>query len=142
MSAYKKIKCNIVDKDTLVKALKIIGFEPLMHDLPQHLRGYRNDIRKDLANIIVPKEQINSLFTGSSNDLGFLWNEEEAKYEIICSEYDSKFNIDQRIVQAYTKVVIEEALEKQGYKIKVNIVDEDLQKRKQMQIDIVARKII
>jgi hypothetical protein len=38
--------------------------------------------------------------------------------------------------------VIEEALEKQGYKIKVNIADEDLQKRKQMQIDIVARKII
>jgi len=142
MSAYKKIKCNIVDKDTLVKALKTIGFEPSIHETPQNLRGYRNDIRKDLAEIIVPKEQINSLFTGASNDLGFLWNEEETKYEIICSEYDSKFNIDQRVVQAYTKVVIEEALEKQGYKIKVNIADEDLQKRKQMQIDIVARKII
>jgi hypothetical protein len=142
MSAYKKIKCNIVDKETLVKALKTIGFDPLINETPQNLRGYRNDTRKDLAEIIVPKEQINSLFTGASNDLGFLWNEEETKYEIICSEYDSKFNIDQRVVQAYTKVVIEEALEKQGYKIKVNIADEDLQKRKQMQIDIVARKII
>ena len=142
MSAYKKIKCNIVDKDTLIKALKTIGFDPLIHEAPQNLRGYRNDIRKDLAEIVVPKEQINSLFTGASNDLGFLWNEEEAKYEIICSNYDSRFNIDQRIVQAYTKIVIEEALEKQGYKIKVNIADEDLQKRKQIQIDIVARKII
>jgi len=38
--------------------------------------------------------------------------------------------------------VIEEALEKQGYKIKVNIADEDLKKRKQAQIEIVARKLI
>ncbi len=142
MSAYKKIKCNIVDKDTLVKALSTIGFEPFIHDLPHNLRGFKNDIRQDTAEIIVPKEQINSLFTGASNDLGFKWNEEESKYEIICSEYDSKFNIDQRVIQAYTKVVVEEALEKQGYKIKVNIADEDLKKRKQIGIDIVARKII
>jgi|LauGreDrversion4_2_1035121.scaffolds.fasta_scaffold145543_2 hypothetical protein len=142
MSAYKKIKCNIIDKETLVKALSSIGFEPLVHDLPQHLRGYRNDIRKDTAEIIVPKEQINSLFTGASNDLGFKWNEEESKYEIVCSDYDSKFKIDERVIQAYTKVVIEEALDKQGYKIKVNVADEDLKKRKQTQIEIVARKII
>ena len=36
MSAYKKIKCNIVDKDTLIKALKTIGFDPLIHEAPQN----------------------------------------------------------------------------------------------------------
>ena len=36
----------------------------------------------------------------------------ESKYEIVCSDYDSKFKIDERVIQAYTKVVIEEALEK------------------------------
>jgi hypothetical protein len=46
------------------------------------------------------------------------------------------------VIQAYTKVVLEEALEKQGFKIKVNIADTDLQTKKQIPIQIVARKII
>jgi hypothetical protein len=61
---------------------------------------------------------------------------------MICSEYDTAHKIDERVIQAYTKVVLEEGLEKQGFKIKVNIADTDLQNKKQIPIQIVARKII
>ena len=141
MSAYKKITCNLTDKHSLIKALEVLGFEVETFETPAHLLGYRNDVRPEVANIIVRKEQINS-FTGASNDLGFLWNEENNKYEMICSEYDTKFKVDERVIQAYAKVVLEEALEKQGFKIKVNIADTDLQTKKQIPIQIVARKII
>ena len=141
MSAYKKINCNIVDKNCLLKALEVLGFTPAEFELPVNLKGYKNDTREEVANIIVFKEQLNS-FTGASNDLGFLWVEEENKYEMICSEYDTKFKVDERVIQAYAKVVLEEALEKQGFKIKVNIADTDLQTKKQIPIQIVARKII
>ena len=141
MSAYKKIKCNLVNKESLLKALEVLGFQADVYENPINLKGYRNDKREEVANIIVTKEQLNS-FTGVSNDLGFLWNEEENKYEMICSEYDTAQKIDERVIQAYTKVVLEEALEKQGFKIKVNIADVDLQNKKQIPIQIVARKII
>jgi hypothetical protein len=88
MSAYKKIKCNFVNKDSLIKALKVIGLNPICLEEAQSLRGYKNDIRSEKAEIIVPKEQLNELFTGLSNDLGFKWNEAENKYDMICSYYD------------------------------------------------------
>jgi hypothetical protein len=141
MSAYKKITCNLTDKNSLLKALEVLGFQADVYENAINLKGYKNDTRKEVANIIVTKEQLNS-FTGASNDLGFLWNEEENKYEMICSEYDTAHKIDERVIQAYTKVVLEEALEKQGFKIKVNIADVDLQNKKQIPIQIVARKII
>jgi hypothetical protein len=60
---------------------------------------------------------------------------------MIISDYDKKFNMDSRIIQAYVKVVLEKALEKNGFKIKVNI-EEELTKKKLHDLDIVARKII
>jgi hypothetical protein len=142
MSAYKKIKCNFVNKDSLVKALKVIGLNPICLEQAQNLRGYKNDIRSEKAEIIVPKEQLNELFTGLSNDLGFKWNETESKYDMICSDYDKANKMDERVIQAYAKTVLEEALEEQGYKIKINIEESELKNRKQAQINIVARKIV
>lgn len=142
MSAYKKIKCNFVNKDLLIKALKVIGLNPICLEEAQSLRGYKNDIRSEKAEIIVPKEQLNELFTGLSNDLGFKWNEAENKYDMICSDYDKANKMDERVIQAYAKTVLEEALEEQGYKIKINIEESELKNRKQAQINIVARKIV
>ena len=86
MSAYKKIECDIVDKDTLLEALKLLGFSPDVLNEPKNLTGYRGDERKEIAHIIIPRDQVNK-FTGASNDIGFLWNEENQKYDFICSEY-------------------------------------------------------
>ena len=79
MSAYKKIECDIVDKDTLLEALKLLGFSPDVLNEPKNLTGYRGDERKEVAHIIIPRDQVNK-FTGASNDIGFFWNEAEEKY--------------------------------------------------------------
>jgi hypothetical protein len=140
MSAYKKIECNIVDKDTLLEALELLGLKTDVFVEPRHLFGYRGDLRQETAHIVVSREELNNKFTGASNDIGFLWNGE--KYDFIISEYDKKSKVDQRVIQAYVKVALEKALAKQGYKIKVNINNEDLQKRAINELNIVARKLI
>ena len=141
MSAYKKIECEIVDKDTLLEALKLLGFSPDVLNEPKNLTGYRGDERQEIAHIIIPRDQVNK-FTGASNDIGFFWNESEQKYDFICSSYDKRMLMDQRIIQAYVKVAIEKALIKNGFKIKVNINDEEFLKRTMSEMEIVARKLI
>ena len=140
MSAYKTIQCDIVDTDILLEALELLNLSATKHDTAQPLRGYKNDIREETAEIIISKEKIN-FYTGASNDIGFKWNSTTNKYDMIVSEYDKKFNMDSRIIQAYVKVVLEKALEKNGFKIKVNI-EEEMNKKKLIDLDIVARKII
>ena len=141
MSAYKKIECEIVDKETLIEALKLLGFSPDVLNEPKNLTGYRGDKRDEVAHVIIPRDQVNK-FTGASNDIGFFWNEAEQKYDFICSSYDKKMLMDQRIIQAYVKVAIEKALVKNGFKIKVNINDEEFLKRTMSEMEIVARKLI
>lgn len=141
MSAYKKIECNIVDKEILIEALKALGFNPDIFVEPQNLKGYMGDSRKEVAHIIVPRDQVN-FFTGASNDIGFLWDSENEKYDFICSDYDKKKQMDIRIIQAYVKIVLEKSLQKQGYKIKVNIGEDDLLRKKITDLNMVARKLI
>ncbi len=141
MSAYKKIECEIVDKDCLIEALELLGFQPEVFVEPKNLKGYRGDERKETANIIIPRDQVNK-FTGASNDIGFLWNDNDQKYDFIVSDYDRAKFMDQRIIQAYVKIAIEKALAKNGFKIKVNINDEEFLKRSISEMEIVARKII
>lgn len=141
MSAYKKIECDIVDKDSLLEALELLDLEAEVHENPINLKGYRGDKRNETAHIVIDKQQVNK-FTGASNDIGFLWNEAENKYEFIVSEYDQRFKMDQRIIQAYIKVVLEKALKKNGFKIKVNIDEDNLKRKIMSDLEITARKII
>ncbi len=139
MSAYKKIECDIVDKESLLEALKLLNLNFEDHENPQSLFGWKDDERNEKANIILRRNEVNK-FTGASNDIGFLWNDD--KYEMIISEYDKRCNMDKRIIQAYVKVVLEKSLIKNGFKIKVNIDDEIFRKKQILDLDIVARKII
>ena len=141
MSAYKKIECDIVDKDSLLEALELLDLEAEVHENPINLKGYRGDVRNEKAHIVIDKQQVNK-FNGASNDIGFLWNEAENKYEFIVSEYDQRFKMDQRVIQAYVKVVLEKALKKNGFKIKVNIDEDNLKRKIMSDLEITARKII
>lgn len=141
MSAYKKIECDIVDKESLLEALELLDLEAEVHENPINLKGYRGDVRNEKAHIVIDKQQVNK-FTGASNDIGFLWNEAENKYEFIVSEYDQRFKMDQRVIQAYVKVVLEKALKKNGFKIKVNIDEDNLKRKIMSDLEITARKII
>jgi len=141
VSAYKKIECDIVDKESLLEALELLDLNAEIHENPINLKGYRGDVRNEKAHIVIDKQQVNK-FTGASNDIGFLWNEAENKYEFIVSEYDQRFKMDQRVIQAYIKVVLEKALKKNGFKIKVNIDEDNLQRKIMSDLEITARKII
>ena len=141
MSAYKKIECDIVDKDSLLEALELLDLQAKVHENPINLKGYRGDVRNEKAHIVIDKQQVNK-FTGASNDIGFLLNEAENKYEFIVSEYDQRFKMDQRVIQAYVKVVLEKALKKNGFKIKVNIDEDNLKRKIMSDLEITARKII
>jgi len=141
VSAYKKIECDIVDKDSLLEALELLDLEAEVHENPINLKGYRGDVRNEKAHIVIDKQQVNK-FTGASNDIGFLWNEAENKYEFIVSEYDQRFKMDQRVIQAYVKVVLQKALKKNGFKIKVNIDEDNLKRKIMSDLEITARKII
>jgi hypothetical protein len=141
VSAYKKIECDIVDKDSLLEALELLDLQAEVHENPINLKGYRGDVRNEKAHIVIDKQQVNK-FTGASNDIGFLWNEAENKYEFIVSEYDQRFKMDQRVIQAYVKVVLEKALKKNGFKIKVNIDEDNLKRKIMSDLEITARKII
>lgn len=141
MSAYKTLECDIVDLECLLEALKLLNLSPEIFEKAENLKGYQNDIRNEKADIIIRKEKIN-IFTGASNDIGFNWNEKNQKYDMIISDYDKKLKMDLRIIQAYVKVVLEKELEKNGFKIKVNINDEQLLQKNMNNLNIVARKII
>lgn len=137
MSAFKKIVCDFKDKNLLISSLKELGFIPEIHNSPVKLKGYQGDIRQEQAEIIVPKEQINKLLSAQhgSNDVGFIHDSVNDKYIMICSEYDIRMGVGDRIKQSYAKTAIEQALAKH----KFNIVHSD---KEHNQLRITASKII
>ena len=110
MSAYKRIECEFKDKETLLEALDFLELDYKEYESPESLKGWKNDVRKEKAHIIVSKESLNKNLTGASNDVGFLWNEEDQRFEMICSQYDQSRNVDKKIIQSYAKSAIEKVL--------------------------------
>jgi len=142
MSAYKRIECEFKDRETLIEALDFLDLEYQQFDSPENLKGWKNDTRNEKANIIVSKESLNKNLTGASNDLGFLWNEEEQKFEMICSQYDQSRNVDKKIIQSYSKAAIEKVLKENGFKTKVSIKKEDILNKKMQELKMTVRKIV
>jgi hypothetical protein len=130
MSAYKTIKCSFKDKKTLLESLNNLGFNPVEYSEKHSLSGYRNDLRQEKAEIIVPKSQISSV----SNDLGFTYDEENKEYLMICSDYDSHKGLADKVKQSYAVTAIKNALKKNKFSIKSEI--------KNKSITINASKII
>jgi len=114
MSAYKLIKCSFKDKEILLDSLQSLGFKPVEYSEKHSLSGYRNDLRNEKAEIIVPKSQISSV----SNDLGFAYDDESKEYLMICSDYDSHKGLADKVKQSYAVTAIKNALKKNKFSIK------------------------
>ena len=142
MSAYKKIKCEIVSKNILLQALHALGFCPKEHTEAAKLEGYRGDARQETAEIIVSRSQMNKMFTGASNDLGFKWNEKQKKYDMVCSDYDEYNKIPQRVKQAYAKIAIETALKDKKFRIQHVTPNSEIRQRTRNKVKISASRII
>lgn len=142
MSAYKRIKCKIVDKNFLIQALDNLGLEHTIHESPISLIGYEGGARNQKAEIVVSRKEINKNFTGASNDLGFIWNEVEGAYDMICSDYDERLKIPQRIMQSYAVMVIQKAAEANHFTIKKSAESTNLKNKNRQKVKLVFGKVI
>jgi len=142
MSAYKRIKCKIVNKECLLQALDTLGLTHTVHAKPVALTGYEGRLRNNTAEIVVSKSVLNKSFTGASNDLGFIWNEESGSYDMICSDYDAAQKLPQRILQAYAMSVIKKAAEAGHFTVKQAADTSQLKQRQRQKVKIVFSKVI
>ena len=126
--------CN---RAALVAALEDMGFKDRVevHDKATNLKGYQNDTRPDLANVILRRRDVG----GASNDIGFVLRN-DGTYEAIISEYDrgngacrkndlsrefSGYNnkwLD-RLQQHYSKHVIRTKAAELGYAMTEKVID-------------------
>jgi hypothetical protein len=118
MSAYVILTCEfIVDREILRESLSKLGLEFEEHEVATPLMGWGNDFRNQTAEIIIRKDELNKKYTRLSNDLGFKWNESANRYDVICSDYDLKMKMDERIKQAYAVTALEAEMKRRGFKI-------------------------
>ena len=85
MSHFSSVKTQITDEKALIKALKAIGLNPIIHQEKKLLNNYWKT--KDYAEIIIPSEQL-----GCRADVGFSRTTEGFAY--IADDYEirrSKF---------------------------------------------------
>lgn len=142
MSAYKRIKCKIVNRDLLKQSLDNLGLKYTEHESPVALQGYAGDRRNQKAEIVVARQELNKSFTGVSNDLGFTWNEKEKAYDMVCSDYDVHSKIPQRIMQAYAVVVIQKAAAANNFSLKQAVDNDNLKTRARQKVKLVFGKVI
>ena len=116
MSHFTKVKTNISDAATLVKALGDIGFNDVeLHATPQHLYGYQNDVRKQTAEVIIRRRYVGQ----ASNDIGFA-RASDGTLTAIISEFDrGYYNADwvAKLSQRYAYHTVMNKLADQGFSI-------------------------
>ena len=83
MSYNREYRTRITDSDSLMEALKQMGFHPEYHQAAVHLYGYHGDKRKETAEVVIPRKQAGA----ASNDIGFKQQADGAFLAII-SDFD------------------------------------------------------
>lgn len=89
MSRYCTIEVNFQDGQALLAALMETGSwtneQIEVHEVPQHLFGYKGDLREQKAHIIVRRKIVGQY----ANDIGFV-KDENGQYQAIISEFDTR----------------------------------------------------
>jgi hypothetical protein len=119
MSAYKKIITEYRSMESLVAAIKEIGYDPDIsanpHENTISLIGYHGDVRPEQAAIRIPRKQLSEF----SNDVGFLWNGES--YDAIISDFDGSEiftqDIQNHLKQRYAVNEAKHLAELNGYSV-------------------------
>jgi len=84
MSHFTTLHTRLTDQDALVAALRDVGYPDVeVHDDAQPLCGYRGDLRRDRAHVIVRRRHIGS----ASNDIGFV-RQPDGRFGAVISDYD------------------------------------------------------
>ena len=103
MSEYLTMTLDIESKDDITAALDRIGIPYEVHDTAVKLQGYMGDTRKQTAEVVVRRQHIG----GSSNDLGFKWNEETKRWDMIVSDFDNHSSLVKTFQQVVTIGMLE-----------------------------------
>ena len=134
MSHFSTIKTNIVEIDSLVKALADLGFYSIeTHQQPKNLYGYQGDVRQQTAEVIIRRRYIGA----ASNDIGFK-KQPTGFFKAIISEYDwRKYNQNwlNQLTQRYAYHAAKSKLEEQGF----SLVSEEVEEGNQ--IHLVLRRM-
>jgi hypothetical protein len=114
MSQFCEVETEYNDAESIIEALKELGYEPKVYSKPVSLHGYRGDKRKQTAEIVVPRKQMGS----ASNDLGFK-RQADGKYKLIISEFDiSQKRFDEkRMKQEYAAKRIYKTARTHGFRV-------------------------
>jgi hypothetical protein len=127
MSHYSKIDTQIVECESLVKALREMGYKRIeVHEKAENLIGYQGDVRPEKANVIVRREYISP----ESNDIGFRLTS-QGTYEAIVSEYDQELLGSDwvgKVCQNYAEIAVVSKLAQQGFEVAEKKVDPVTQK--------------
>lgn len=89
MSAYRVIQTEFRNLDSLLKALKEIGYENVKNTGTSNtmsMWGYHGDLRPETCAVWIDRAYVGS----ASNDVGFAWNEKTGTYQAIISDYDQQ----------------------------------------------------
>ena len=117
MSHFTTIKTQFIDTKALLKALSDLGFcDVEHHESPQHLLGYKGDIRPEAAEIIIRRNYIGT----ASNDIGFKRGN-DSTFTAIISEFD-RMKYSQvwlkNLLQRYAyHATVEKLVEEQGFSL-------------------------
>lgn len=117
MSKYATIVTSLTDGKLLMEALVVMGLKGIQNHIgnPQPLEGYEARLRKETADIIIPRRYVGS----ASNDLGFRRGA-DGKYVAIISDYDSsRYNSKwlSSLQVEYNQVDLNATMKKQGFKL-------------------------
>ncbi|GAA3825879.1 DUF1257 domain-containing protein [Streptomyces phyllanthi] len=116
MSHYTRVRTSLHDQETLVRALRKLGFDQVeSHPEPQSLYGYQGDRRSQRAEVIIRRQCVGA----ASNDIGFARAGDDG-FQAIISDYDRRrFNEAwlRRLTQTYGHESALSFAEEHGYEI-------------------------
>lgn len=117
MSKYEELKTVLAEERYLIEALQDLGYAPEVCREGTALYGYLGDERRERAQIIVRRRQLDS----ASNDIGFA-RDEGGVYRALISEFDRSIGFNDvwlgRIAQTYKERQTMAVAKAKGYVFK------------------------
>ncbi len=124
MSEYHTLNCTfkVEHEDSLIQALKSLGYNPKIYDQPAKLFGFQGDEREQTAHIVIPRKQVGS----ASNDIGFL-RQDDGTYMMHVSSFDNrKWNSKlPDLIKNYTTSVVNKIVNNGPYQCVSQSTDEN-----------------
>lgn len=117
MSHYSKMRTRFCNAETLLTALRDVGFKNVeIYEQPVSLVGYEGRERPEQAHIVIRKKYVGS----ASNDIGFMRNH-DGTYVAVISDFDRRTKYGEqwlsRLKQAYGVVEVQSFAKENNFEV-------------------------